>query len=128
MTKKNILVVSNPGTMSEELFAWINSTDTFHMTFAEADEIAIELSHQQLFDMVLIDATDPELNTKKLKAILPILNSEALLIGYTGETFVQLDDKVQQAFDRRKVERMKKLLILDSSINNRMNLPPFSLN
>ena len=96
------------------------------MSFAEADENAIELSHAQLFDMVLIDTTDKEINSKKLRAILPILNSEALLLPYKGEAVPQLEAKVEQAFNIRKMKRMERLLILDSSLNR--GIPPFSLN
>jgi hypothetical protein len=35
--------------------------------------------------MVLIDKTDAALNVRKLGAILPILNSEAMLVSYEGE-------------------------------------------
>ena len=80
MTKKNVLVVSNPDTMHAELLEWISSTESLDMTFAESQEQAIELSNQQLFDMVVIDKTDANINIKKLAAILPILNAEALLL------------------------------------------------
>ena len=129
MNKKHILVVSNPDTMNKELFEWISTSETFDMTFAEAHEKAIELSHQQLFDMVLIDNTDKEINDKKLKAVLPILNSEALLVGYRGEAAPLLEAKVNQAFYMRKAKRMQQLLILDSFLNDSRNtIPPFSLN
>ena len=129
MNKKNILVVTNPGTMNNDLFKWISTTDAFDMTFADAHERAIELSHQQLFDLVLIDVTDEEINAKKLKAVLPILNSEVLLLPYKGEAAHLLEAKVNYAFDLRKKKRMERLLILDSSINNGWNsLPPFSAN
>ncbi len=128
MNKKHILIVSNPDTMNKNLFQWISTTEAFDLTFAEAHEQAIELSNQQLFDMVLIDNTDKEINDKKLKAILPIFNSETLLLSYKGEPAHQLNAKVEYAFDQRKLKRMKRLLILDSSTNEGRNLPPFSLN
>ena len=129
MNKKQILVVSNTESMNDNLFNWINTSEAFDMTFAETHEKAIELSHQQLFDMVLIDSTDEEIHDKKLSAVLPILNAEVLLVQYTGEQVQILDDKVNQAFDRKKRQRLQRLLILDSSQNKNWNsLPPFSRN
>ena len=58
MTKKNILVVSHPDTMKQELLDWVSNEERFDMRFADTHEQAIELSAQQLFDLVLIDKTD----------------------------------------------------------------------
>jgi hypothetical protein len=129
MNKKNILVVSNPETMKPELLEWISKSESLDMSFADTQEQAIELSNQQLFDMVLIDKTDETVNIKKLNAVLPILNSEALLLGYEGEAADQIDEKIKLAFDVRKFKRLQRLMILDSSMNqSRDGLMPFSLN
>jgi hypothetical protein len=130
MTKKNILVVSNAETMKPELLEWISKEDNFEMTFADTHEQAIELSSQQLFDLVLIDKTDENVNVKKLGAILPIFNAETLLVGYEGEARNEIEEKIKLAFDYRKYKRMQKIMILDSSVKKRKNdgLMPFSLN
>ena len=129
MTKKNVLVVSSPETMNPELLEWIGSSDSLDMSFADTHEQAIELCNQQLFDMVLIDRTDASINTKKLGAILPILNSEALLLGYEGEEAEKIEEKIRLAFDYRKFKRLQKMMILDSSINPQQPVfTPFSLN
>ena len=130
MNKKNILVVSNAGTMKPELMEWISNEDKFDMTFADTHEQAIELSNQQLFDLVLIDKTDENVNVKKLGAILPIFNAEKLLVGYEGEGKNEIEEKIKLAFDYRKYKRMQKMMILDSSVKKRKNdgLMPFSLN
>ena len=130
MNKKNILVVSNAGTMKPELMEWISNEDKFDMTFADTHEQAIELSNQQLFDLVLIDKTDENVNVKKLGAILPIFNAETLLVGYEGEGKNEIEEKIKLAFDYRKYKRMQKMMILDSSMKKRKNdgLMPFSLN
>jgi hypothetical protein len=99
------------------------------MRFAETHEQAIELSAQQLFDLVLIDKTDELVNVKKLAAILPRLNSEILLLGYEGEPVEKIKEKVNLAFDYRKFKRMQRLLILDSSEKQKDDgIVPFSLN
>ena len=129
MNKKNVLVVSNPDTMNPELLEWISNSDSLDMTFAETQEQAIELSSQQLFDMVLIDKTDANINIKKLGAILPILNSEVLLLGYEGEQIEQIEEKIKLAFDYRKFKRLQRMMILDSSIKPQQpGFMPFSLN
>jgi len=129
MNKKNVLVVSNAETMNPKLLEWISNADALDMTFADTHEQAIELSNQQLFDMVLIDKTDATINIKKLGAILPILNSEALLLGYEGEGAEKIDEKIKLAFDYRKFKRMQRLMILDSSIKPQQpGVVPFSLN
>ena len=130
MNKKNILVVSKAGTMKPELMEWISNEDKFDMTFADTHEQAIELSNQQLFDLVLIDKTDENVNVKKLGAILPIFNAETLLVGYEGEGKNEIEEKIKLAFDYRKYKRMQKMMILDSSVKKRKNdgLMPFSLN
>ena len=130
MNKKNILVVSNAETMKPELLEWISNEDKFDMTFADTHEKAIELSNQQLFDLVLIDKTDENVNVKKLGAILPIFNAETLLVGYEGEGKDEIEEKIKLAFEYRKFKRMQKMMILDSSVKKRKNdgLMPFSLN
>jgi len=129
MNKRNVLVVSNPETMNPELLEWISNTDALDMTFADTQEQAIELSNQQLFDMVLIDKTDATINIKKLGAILPILNTEVLLLGYEGEGAEKIDEKIKLAFDYRKFKRLQRLMILDSSITPQQpGVVPFSLN
>jgi hypothetical protein len=87
------------------------------------------LSNQQLFDMVLIDKTDSSVNARKLGAILPILNSEALLVPYNGERVEEIEEKVKGAFDYRKLKRLQRLMILDSSAKqNPDGVVPFSMN
>jgi hypothetical protein len=100
------------------------------MTFADTQEQAIELSSQRLFDLVILDKTDAEVNVKKLGKILPILNSEVLLVGYEGESSEKIEEKIRLAFDYRKFKRLQKMMILDSSTRQPKNngLTPFSLN
>jgi len=130
MNKKSVLVVSNPETIKPDFLQWISDTDTFDMTFADTQEQAIELSSQQLFDLVILDKTDAEVNVKKLGKILPILNSEVLLVGYEGESSEKIEEKIRLAFDYRKFKRLQKMMILDSSTRQPKNngLTPFSLN
>jgi len=125
MNKKNILIVSNPEKMDKELFNWIERSDAFEMSFADTHEKAVDMASQCLFDMVLVDANDPEINGKMLKAILPILNAEVLLVGYKSGDAETIDQLINDAFEWRKLKRMQKLLVLEGSANAG---PSFSLN
>lgn len=129
MNRKNILIVSNPDTMNNELFGWISTTEDFDMSFAQSHEHAIELANQQIFDLVLIDKTDTDVNAKMLKAVMPILNSDTMLVDYDGEEAVMIAEKVREAFEIRKLKRIQKMMILDSSNEGRHYfMHPFSLN
>ena len=125
MNKKNILIVSNPEKMDKDLFNWIERSDAFEMSFADSHEQAVDMASQRLFDMVLVDANDPEINGKMLKAIMPILNAEVLLVGYKSGDADTIDQLINDAFEWRKMKRMQKLLVLEA---NASTAPPFSLN
>jgi len=130
MNKKSVLVVSNPETIKPDFLQWISDTDTFDMTFADTQEQAIEFSSQQLFDLVIIDKTDAEVNVKKLGKILPILNSEVLLVGYEGESSEKIEEKIRLAFDYRKFKRLQNMIFFYLTTRQPRNngLTPFSLN
>jgi hypothetical protein len=126
MNTKKILVVSGA---NDNLLEWANDSEDFEYLFAHTDERAIEISHQQLFDMVVVDNTDGSNDFRKLFAVLPILQSEIIVLGYNGEPVSELEGKVKHAFNKRKAERIKRLLILDSSGSKTWNnLIPFSAN
>ena len=112
MNKKSVLVVSNPETIKPDFLQWISDTDTFDMTFADTQEQAIELSSQQLFDLVIIDKTDAEVNVKKLGKILPILNSEVLLVGYEGESSEKIEEKIRMSIVMETIDENCKVMQL----------------
>ncbi|MBC7849876.1 MAG: hypothetical protein H7Y31_09070 [Chitinophagaceae bacterium] len=129
MTHKTILVISDPGNMNDNLYKWVSNANGFDLEFASTDEEAIELCAQRLYDMVLMDGTDFTINRKKLLSVVPILNSEAVLLAYQGEEIDTLDEKVKIAFDIKKMKRLQQLLILDSTGSDGVNgFVPFSLN
>ena len=115
MNKKNILVVAKQGVNNEALLNWYENAEAYNLTLAGSDERAIELAQRQTFDLVLADSTDLSIDIKKLKAVLPVLDQEADLITYTGESVELLNEKISTALEQKKAERFQRFLILDES-------------
>ncbi len=128
MNKKQILVVSN-GYDLTPLGAWILHTEQFEVQVVSTDEAAIELAHQQYFDLVLVDTTDPGVDARKLDAVLPILINDVMLLPYTGQNEGVLETEIRSVFSKRRAERAQRYLVLDSSNDGLFtDLPPFSAN
>jgi PleD family two-component response regulator len=129
MTKqKQILVISDPETMSQRLFDWINNNEDFGLSFAETPEAAIELFHQNRFDLVLTGDLDEAMDLNKLKAIVPILQEDAIFMQAGSASAAELDEKIRWAFDQKKYVKMMRMMVLDSSEHFFTGLPSFSLN
>jgi hypothetical protein len=79
--------------------------------------------------MAVIDHTDVAIDFRKLSAVLPIFQTEIALIPYKGESISEVETKVKALFVKKRNERIKRFLILDSSTTNSWDrLPPFSVN
>ncbi len=128
MTKKSVLVVSNKQQENNSLSDWANVAHPFHLNIVSNDEAAIELLHQQRFDMVVVDGTDDNIDGRKLKAVLPILQEDLTVLKYEGETVKQLEDNIEAIFNAKKYQRLQRMLLLEPSVQNSWNLPSFSLN
>ena len=128
MNKKSILVVSNQQGAHNSLHDWLSDTHPFHVNTASNDAAAIELFHQQHFDLVIVDGTDRALKEKNLHAVLPVLQEDVLVLEYQGETSYDLDDQITAAFESRKYTRLQRMLMPEPSVDNYWDLPPFSLN
>ena len=126
---KQILIVSDPNVNENGLMIWKELSKNFDTTFVNSDERAIEMANRQHFDMVVIDKTCPPIDTKKLSAVLPILQTEIDLVSYEGELFKDLESKIKSIFNKKKAQRIMRFLILDASTPNTWkNLPSFSAN
>ena len=125
--KKQILVITS--TLPNSLAEWSAQTKSFEPVVVNAHEVAIELCQQRTFDLAVIDHTDNSIDHKKLAAVLPVFHQEIAIVDYHGETAVEVEDRVVAFFDQQKLERFRRLLILDSTEKNEAgNLPPFSDN
>ncbi len=128
VNKKSILVVSDQQATHNSLHDWLCDSHAFHVNVANNDEAAIELFHQQHFDMVIVDGTDHTIDEKKLHAVLPILQQDVPVLDYQGETSHDLDDQITAIFESRKYARLQRMLMLEPSPEYLWDLPPFSLN
>ena len=128
MTKKNVLVVSNKLLGKNSLSEWTTVGHQYDVNIVNNDETAIEICHQKRFDMVVVDGTDQEVDSKKLHAVLPILQDDITVLRYEGETAKELDENVKAVFDARKYKRIQRMLMLEPSVRAFSNLPAFSLN
>ena len=128
MKKKNVLVVSNKLIGNNSLSEWATVVHPFDVNIVNNDETAIEICHQKRFDMVVVDGTDQEVDSKKLHAVLPILQDDITLLRYEGETAKELEENVKAVFDARKYKRIQRMLMLEPSVRAFNNLPLFSLN
>src|SRR5215213_4662939 len=113
--KKQILVVTNKPSMSEGLNNWALKNATHDLKFADSEERAIELCNRQSFELVVLDHTGEDAAFRKLFVVLPILCEEIAFVSYNGEEEKVLERKVKTLENRKKAERMKRFLILDST-------------
>jgi hypothetical protein len=128
MNKKNVLVVSNKLLGNNSLSEWTAVIHPFDVNVVNNDETAIELCHRNRYDMVVVDGTDLEVDSKKLHAVLPILQDDITVLRYEGETVKELEENVKAVFDARKYKRIQRMLMLEPSVSAFSNLPAFSLN
>lgn len=126
--KKNILVVADTG-HNPGIAEWCFQNEDFKLTIVPTDEEAIELAHQAYFDLVLVDSPAGNDYQKKLNVVMPILINDIIVTGYEGESAAKLQERIIALFEKRKAERMQRLMVLDSSDTSGWNgLPRFSSN
>ena len=129
MTKKKILVISTQQDDTRSALAsWSHIPHPFHLNIAMDEEAAIELVQKLDFDMVVLDCTDTNIDHKKLNAVLPILQEDATLISYQGESEEEIEESVAAVFNAKKYKRLQRMLMMEPSVTSSFNLPPFSLN
>lgn len=128
MNKKMVLVVSNQLSAENSLSEWAGIAHPFHVDIVTNNEKAIEVCHQQRFDMVVVDETDHNIDSRKLHAVLPILQEEITVLRYDGETPEQLENNIKAIFDAKKFKRIQRMLMLEPSVSVFSNLPSFSFN
>ena len=128
MNKKTVLVVSNKMSEKNPLKEWVNVVHGFVVNIVNNDETAIELCHQKKFDMVLVDGTDGNIDSRKLHAVLPILQEDLTLLKYDGESAKEIEENIKAVFDAKKYQRLQRMLLLEPSVSSFSNLPSFSLN
>lgn len=125
---KHILIISDPG-LNSVLSGFTAMPGNMQAYFASDEERAIEMANNQHFDLAVIDNTNNYIDNKKLSVVLPILLPDIELVEYKGESITELKEAIQKVFDFQKYQRIKRMLVLDSSSREDINkLPPFSSN
>lgn len=125
---KHILIISDPG-LNSVLSGFTAMPGNMQAYFASDEERAIEMANNQHFDLAVIDNTNNYIDNKKLAVVLPILLPDIELVAYKGESLTELKEAIQKVFDFQKYQRIKRMLVLDSSSREDINkLPPFSSN
>jgi hypothetical protein len=129
MSTKQILVVSDPTINDNTLLLLRDLSKTYETTFVNTDERAIEIANRQHFDLAVVDSSSADIDFKKLAAVLPILCSEIELVRYEGGALTGLENRVRAVFTKKRNERIRRFLVLDSSAPGAWNdLPAFSAN
>ncbi|RYY60466.1 MAG: hypothetical protein EOO12_15255 [Chitinophagaceae bacterium] len=122
MNTRKILIVS---AHREALERW---PSYYEPVFAETDESAIEVAQRQPFEAIVLDGTDPEVHSAKLRAILPILQPEAALFNYEGAPEATVQADVQEYFRRQRNARIRRFIVLDNAGSDWTVPPEFSEN
>lgn len=123
MKTKRILIVSGL-----DAAQWSFLDANYETSLVNDVETAIELAQRQGFDAVIGDTASDELNPRKLKAIVSILQPETLFYIASGSNEEAVLGGLKNLFDQQKLERVKRYLVLDSSQTAFRQLPAFSLN
>jgi DNA-binding NtrC family response regulator len=129
MIKKNILIIKDATDTNEDSGTLINHLEEYNVTVVQSHEKAIELFHQNDFDMVLVNMHTETVDFKKLSALVPILQNSSLLLSFEDADKDSIKEKIKESFKVQKMERLKRMLILDSSTSQgAFGLPAFSVN
>lgn len=127
MTRKQVLLVSNTKVSSHHLQQWTSLAHSFHLEVVDTDEEAIECCHLRQFDLIVMDKTSLHIDTKKLGAVLPILQDNAVLLTYDGEPAEKLEENIEAVFSAQKYRRILNMILPEPGDGNQ-ELPQFSLN
>src|SRR5438270_6616500 len=103
MTKKNILIIKETTGSNEDTGTLINHLDEYNVTVVQSHEKAIELFHQNDFDMVLVNMHSETADFKKLSALVPILQNSSLLLSFEDDNKDFIKEKIKESFKVQKL-------------------------
>ena len=102
MEKIKILSIGRDPLLLKKLSTFINENPQWQSTATVDDETAIELFHQQKFDMILlIDQIEGE-SEKKLNSVFSFNNPDLMFVKHVGDSTQILAEEIQEALDKRK--------------------------
>ena len=115
MEKIQILSIGRDPLLLKKLSTFINENPQWQSTATVDDETAIELFHQQKFDIILlIDQIEGE-SEKKLNSLFSFNNPDLMFVKHVGDSTQILAEEMQEALDKRK----KPLNIVDDVFKNK---------
>ncbi|MGN6532409.1 MAG: hypothetical protein ACTHK0_11750 [Ginsengibacter sp.] len=114
MEKIQILSIGRDPLLLQKLSAFINENPQWQSTATVNDETAIELFHQQKFDIILLIDQIEEESEKKFNSLFSFNNPELIFIKHTGDSTAILASEIQQHLDKRK----KPVSIMDDVFKN----------
>ena len=115
MEKIKILSIGGDPLLLKKLSTFINENPQWQSTATVDDETAIELFHQQKFDMILlIDQIEGE-SEKKLNSVFSFNNPDLMFVKHVGDSTQILAEEIQEALDKRK----KPVNIVDDVFKNK---------
>jgi hypothetical protein len=115
MEKIQILSIGRDPLLLKKLSTFINENPQWQSTATVDDETAIELFHQQKFDMILlIDQIEGE-SEKKLNSVFSFNNPDLMFVKHVGDSTQILAEEIQEALDKRK----KPVNIVDDVFKNK---------
>ena len=115
MEKIKILSIGRDPLLLKKLSTFINENPQWQSTATVDDETAIELFHQQKFDMILlIDQIEGE-SEKKLNSVFSFNNPDLMFVKHVGDSTQILAEEIQEALDKSK----KPVNIVDDVFKNK---------
>lgn len=102
MEKIQILSIGRDPVLLQKISTFINENPQWQSTATVDDETAIELFHQQKFNIILlIDQVEGE-SGKKFNSLFSFNNPDLVFIKHVGGSTGLLASEIQEALDRRK--------------------------
>jgi len=102
MEKIQILSIGRQPLLLKNLSTFINENPQWQSTATVDDETAIELFHQQKFDIILlIDEIEVE-SEKKLRSLFSFSNPDLIFIKHVGDSTEIVSKEIGEALDKRK--------------------------
>ncbi len=102
MEKIQILAIGREPLLLQKLSAFINENPKWQSMATVDDETAIELFHQQKFDIILlIDQIEVE-SEKKFNSLFSFNNPYLIFIRHVGDSTQILQKEIQHALDKRR--------------------------
>lgn len=102
MEKIQILTIGRDPVLLQKLSTFINENPKWESTATVDDETAVELFHQQKFDIILlVDEIEGE-SDKKFRSLFSFNNPDLIFMKHVGDSTGLLTSEIQEALDRRK--------------------------